>query len=339
MNERPDPVLRALRALTALVAVMVTLAVYVVLCEPGLEADLAGGTGARACDPAEPDESQCPAGEWCVHEACAPREPMCRARRGEQCHDCDCAVGLQCGADKRCHPEGEASVAPTCADPAVRAAIDKLTSACRARKRSVQEQAEGDAGCSADEWRQLLAENADVGDILAAAPDRFAVYFPANEPRRGQSWPGAGQAAVVRQLAAHGDALRDASAIFIIGRATPDGRPEDDNQLAVRRLNAVERLLDPVLHAGKKPSERAGGPMVASWGARSERSIPLDTFIRDFAGARAPIARTAAESEQLAADMARAGELSQSQRDALERRLNRVALIVPIRCPLVGARG
>lgn len=318
---------------------MVSLAMYVVLCEPRLDFALADRQGARICDPAEPDEAQCGPGEWCMHELCTPREPLCRAERGEQCHDCSCTVGLECGADLRCHPEHEIASAPTCADPAVRAAIGRLTDACRSRKRSVQEQAEDDAGCSADEWRQLLAENAEVGDILAAFPDRFAVYFPVNEPRRGKRWPGAAQADVVRQFMAHRESLRRASAIFIIGRATPDGRPDDDSQLAVRRLNAIERLLDPVLYGDKKPSERTGGPLLASWGSRGERSIPLDTFIRHYAGKHTPIAVSATESRRLAKAMVRASELSQPERDALERELNRVTLIIPIHCPLEGTRG
>ena len=331
-NPPPDPVLRALRLLTLLVAVMVLLAVYVVLWEPRPNIRISGNVGAQTCDPALPDETQCQPGEWCMHEVCTPREAICRAQRGEQCHDCDCAVGLQCGADLRCHPEHESASAPTCEDPAVRAAIERLTSACRARKRSVQEQAE--VGCSADEWQKLLAESAEVGDLLAAFPDRFAVYFPVNEPRRREHWPD-----IARQFAAHSDSLRRASAIFIIGRATPDGRPEDDTQLAVRRLNTIESLLNHVLYGDKKPSERTGGPMLASWGARGERSIPLDTFIRNFAGTHAPIAVSAAESKRLAAAMASAGELSRPRRDALERSVNRVALVIPIHCPLVGAGG
>jgi hypothetical protein len=320
-----------------LVAVMVLLAVYVVLCEPHLDLKFGSDTEAQTCDPALPDETQCKPDEWCMHEVCTPRDAVCEAQRGEQCQDCDCVVGLQCGADLRCHPQHEAPSAPTCDDPAVRAAIQRLTTACRARKRSVEEQAEG--GCSADEWRKLLAENTEIGDLLAAFPDRFALYFPVNEPRRGKRWPGAAQPDIIRQFAAHSESLRGASAIFIIGRATPDGRPDEDTQLAVRRLNAVERMLDRVLHGNKKPSQRTGGPMLASWGARGDRSIPLDKFIHHFAGTHAPIAVSTAESQRLADAMANASELSQSQRDALERSLNRVALVIPIHCPLVEARG
>lgn len=337
MSNPSDPILRVLRLLTVLVAVMVLLAMYVVLCEPHLDFLFASNSGAQTCDPALPDETQCEPGEWCMHEVCTPREDMCVAQRGEQCQDCECVVGLKCGPDLRCHPEDEASSAPTCDDPAVRAAIARLTTACRARKRSVEEQAE--AGCSPDEWRKLLAENAEVGDLLAAFPDRFAVYFPVNEPRRGKRWPGAAQSDIIRQFAAHSESLRGASTIFIIGRATPDGRPEEDTQLAVRRLNAVEKMLDHVLYGNKKPSERTGGPMVASWGARGDRSIPLDKFIHHFAGTHAPIAVSAAESQRLASAMANAGELSQPQRDALQRSLNRVALVIPIHCPLVEVRG
>lgn len=338
MNPTPDPIIRVLRLLTLLVGAMVMLAVYVVLCAPRFDAPDAKDV--TACDPAVPDELQCEPGAWCVHAVCTPREALCQAQRGEQCHDCDCAVGLRCGEDLRCHLEDETATAPTCADPAVRDAIDRLTRDCRARKRSVQEQAEGDMGCSADEWRQLLANNAEIGDLLAAFPERFAVYFPVNEPRRS-GWTGARRAEMSRQFEAHAESLRRASAILIIGRATPDGLPDEDTQLAVRRLNTVERLLDQALYAGKKPSERVGGPMLASWGARGERSIPLDTFIRNFAGTHAPITMHAEVSARLTASIARArrNELGQAERDALEKTLNRVTVVIPIHCPLTGAGG
>lgn len=335
-----DPILRALRLLTLLVGAMVLLAVYVVLCEPIFTTPTDGEPERPTCDPAVPDELQCAPGTWCVHEQCTPREALCQAQRGEQCHDCDCAVGLRCAEDLRCHLEDEATAAPTCADPAVRDAIERLTRDCRARKRSVQQQAEADAGCSPDEWRQLLADNAEIGDLLAAFPDRFAVYFPVNEPRRS-GWSATRLADMTRQFAVHAESLRRASAILVIGRATPDGLPDEDTQLAVRRLNTVERLLDQVLHAGKKPSERGGGPMLASWGARGERSIPLATFIRNFAGTHPPITTHAAGSDRLAASIARArrDELTPSERDALEKSLNRVTVVIPIHCPLTGASG
>ena len=269
-----------------------------------------------------------------MHEICAPRAALCRAQRGEQCHECDCGVGLTCGGDLRCHPEGEAAPAPTCADPTVRAAIERLTDACRKRKRSVQIQAEDDAGCSADDWRQLLADDAEVGNLLAAFPERFAIYFPINEPRRGHDWPGGAQSPILRQIAVHGESLRTASAIFIIGRATPDGRVADDHSLAVRRLNAAERILEKVLHGSKRPSERTGGPTLISWGTRGERPISLDAFIRNFAGRHPPLAINQTASDRLAKALAAAGELTPSQRHSLEREVNRVALIIPIHCSL-----
>lgn len=336
-TQASDPYLQLLRLLTMLVVAMVALAAYVV-CDPSF--DFPTHDGPRTCDPGSPDDDQCEPGDWCMHEVCTPRAPLCRAQRGELCHECDCDVSLTCRPeDLRCHPEGEVVAAPTCADPVVRAAIERLTDACRQRKRSVQAQAEDDAGCSADDWRQLLADNAEVGNLLAAFPDRFAVYFPINEPRRGHSWPGASANVIDRQFAAHAESLRTASAIFIIGRATPDGRPSEDQNLAVRRLNAVERILEKVLHGDKPPSERTAGPTLISWGTRGERPIPLDAFIRNFAGVHPPLAVNQATSDRLAAALAGADALSPAQRDALEREVNRVALIIPIHCALEAPQG
>lgn len=326
-----DLTTRVLIALTAAVWAMVLLVAYGAVSPPGAPA---GEDGVQACDPRRPDEEQCPEGHWCVHGSCTPHEEPPVAQRGEQCRDCPCDVGLQCGADLRCRPRGEPEApAPTCGDPAVEAAVSRLTQACLERRTSVQDHAEGGGGCSADEWRALLADDEEMNALLAAFPDRLAVYFPSGEPRARQAWPGSStRAHVVGELARHAKALREAKMLFVIGRSSPDGNPVDDHALALRRINAVERLIDQAL-GRDKPTERGEGPMLIGWGAPSERPITLEAFVRNYAGKQTPIASTRAESERLAAAFAtvRAGE-SVPARRSLEREVNRVVLVIPVPC-------
>lgn len=318
-------------ALTTGVWAMVVFVAWAVVSIPSTAVE---GASEQRCDPRRPDEEQCPDGHWCVHGECTPHEEPPVAQRGEQCRDCPCDVGLQCGADLRCRPRGEPEApAPTCGSPAVEAAVSRLTQACLQRRTSVQDQVEGGGGCSADEWRALLADDEEMNALLAAFPDRLTVYFPSGEPRARQPWPDpAARAHLVGELARHAKALRDAKMLFVIGRSSPDGNPTDDHALALRRINAVERLIDQAL-GRDKPSERGQGPMLIGWGAPSERPVALEAFVRNYAGAQPPIAATRADSERLAAAFAavRAGEPVPARR-TLERDVNRVVLVIPVPC-------
>src|SRR5690606_4122361 len=144
--------------------------------------------------------------------------------------------------------------------------------------------------CSADEWRALLADDEEMNALLAAFPDRLAVYFPSGEPRARQPWPTpAARGPIVRQPVRHAQAPPEAKMLFVIGRASPDGNPADDHALALRRINAVERLIDEAL-GRDKPTERGEGPMLIGWGAPSERPVALEAFVRNYAGKQTPIA-------------------------------------------------
>lgn len=298
-----------------------------------------GEQEARACDPRRPDEEQCPDGQWCVHERCTPHEEPPIAGRGEQCRDVPCDVGLRCGPDLRCRPRGEPPTpAPTCGDPAVEAAVSRLTQACLQRRQSVHERVEAGEGCSADEWRALLADDDEMNALLAAFPDRLAVFFPSGEPRVRRPWPDPQtRPYIVGELARHAKALREAKLLFVIGRASPDGNPKDDHALALRRINAVEQLIDQAL-GRNKPSERGSGPLLIGWGAPSDRPVALEAFVRNYAGTQTPIAASRLESERLAAAFAavRAGEPVPARR-SLERDVNRVVLVIPVPC--AGTKG
>lgn len=327
-----DLTTRALIVLTTAIWVMVLLVAYPVFFLPGMVVD--EGEGARVCDPRRPDEEQCPEGQWCVHGQCTPHEEPQVAQRGEQCRDCPCDVGLQCGADLRCRPRNEPEApAPTCGDPAVEAAVSRLTQTCLQRRHSVQDQVESGQGCSADEWRALLADDEQMNTLLAAFPERLAVFFPSGEPRARQAWPDPQtRAHMAGELARHAEALREAKMLFVLGRASPDGNPADDYALALRRINAVERLIDVAL-GREKPSERGAGPMLIGSGAPSDRPVALEAFVHNYAGTQAPIATSRAESERLAAAFAaiRAGEPVPGRR-SLERDVNRVVLVIPVPC-------
>ncbi|MCY1063187.1 hypothetical protein OV090_00330 [Nannocystis sp. RBIL2] len=326
-----DRITVTLIALTAGVWAMVLFVAWAVVSLPTTAVE---ASDVHQCDPRRPDEEQCPDDQWCVHGECTPHEEPQVAQRGEQCRDCPCDVGLRCGADLRCRPSNEPEApAPTCGDPAVEAAVSQLTQACLKRRTSVQDRVEGGEGCSADEWRALLADDDQMNALLGAFPDRLAVYFPTNEPLARQPWPAqAARPYIVGELARHAKALREAKILFVIGRSSPDGKPADDHALALRRINAVERLIDQAL-GRDKPSERGQGPMLIGWGAPSDRPVALKQFVDNYAGTQTPIAVSRAESERLAAGFAavRAGQEPKESR-TLQRDVNRVVLVIPVPC-------
>lgn len=329
MTAPHDTSSRLMLVLTALTGAMVLLAGYVALVEPQL-------AGALSCDPLRPDEDQCPAGQWCMRTRCEPREEVPVAARGERCHDRRCEYPMTCGVDMRCHPaDAPATPALTCQSPEVQRAIARLSSACRQRKQSIQDRAQSEASCSADEWRSLLASDAEMSALLAAFPDRFPVFFPAGEPRRKLRWPEAHERAhLVEQIATHRDALQSARMLFVIGRASRDGRrASDDHDLALRRINLVERLLDEVL-GRDEPSSAGAGPLLVAWGAPGEHALELGVFVQHYAGRSPPITASPADSARLARafEAFRAGE--PVPRRSLEREVNRVVLVIPVPCAL-----
>lgn len=326
-----DPLIHVMMVMTSLLGAIALFLGYVVFFP---SSDAPAVRGPVACDPRLPDEEQCAEDEWCIEDTCALREVPAVGQRGEHCHDRLCGVGLQCMADNRCHPPGESFSAPSCASPEVRGALARLASACAKRKSSVKDLADG-AECSIEDWKELLADDAEIATVLAAFPDRFAVYFPVNEPRRRTSWPGAAEADVMAQLAPHRARLKAAKQVFLIGRASPDGNPTHERALATRRLNAVMRMLEKTL-GWKSPIDRDLGPRLIGWASRSERMIAGSLFIERLAGPYAPITTSATQSEQMAAELEKArrgGEVSSE----LERQVNRTVLVVPILCPLEGA--
>lgn len=284
--------------------------------------------GARGCDPIRPDEEQCPEGQWCLHERCQTRVPTPRARRGESCHDRTCASAEDaCGPDLRCYPKSQlmAARAPTCESPAVRAATKRLRSACQERRQRLSAQAER-GGCSAEEWNALLESDETLRDLLAAFQERHVVYFPAGEPRHRQRW--SGEAAVAEQLAPFRDQLRAAKMVVVLGRASADGKPQADRDLALRRMDVVMRAI-----SGALDLPLGQGPMLTGAGVRAS-NLSLDVFVANFAGPNPPIAASPAERARLreAFDAVRAGQPLTTP--SLERMVSRHVLVIPIPCDL-----
>lgn len=317
----PDTTARLLLGLTIAAGATLLAATYVAFVRP----DLGGET---SCDPILPDEEQCPDGEWCIHERCERRAPIRRARRGESCHDRPCeSVEDVCGPDLRCHAAGSVTTVrpPTCEDPAVQAALSRLRRACDERRGAIEGHTQSD-GCSPQEWQDLLESDEALRGLLAAFRDRHVVYFPVYEPRKGRRW--SGEAEIVRQLGERRVDLGTARMLLVIGRTSPDGRPDAERAVALRRMDLVMRSLDKAL------AERAGeGPMLVPVGAREE-SVPLDVFVTNFAGDAPPIAGSPAEASRLGGilDAARRGDAAAVRTH--EREVSRHVIVLPIPCDL-----
>ncbi|MFY0531848.1 hypothetical protein [Nannocystis pusilla] len=73
--------------------------------------------------------------------------------------------------------------------------------------------------------------------------------------------------------------------------------------------------------------------MLIGWGAPSEKPVPLEQFVQNYAGTQTPIAVSRTDSERLAAAFAavRAGQEPKDSRK-LQRDVNRVVLVIPVPC-------
>lgn len=278
---------------------------------------------AQQCDPASLDPSQCPVDHFCFRGTCQQDTwtPICG--EGASCRECECESGLVCDHNRCVKPEAVRTDAPVCQDPAVRRALQRLERSCQKRTNLLTTR----EGCPPELWREIAMNDPDFDEITAVFPNRLAVHFPNGAPGRNREWPtGSNRDAILKQLHTHSNALREAAEIYVIARASPDGSPEDNYNLARRRADSVQKLLLSYLAKGGVGAQK---PKITVWSLGGERPIKTQYFRRSYADMSIGLPGDVSRINRILADPAGASAVD---RRWLENSINRTVLVIPIPC-------
>lgn len=269
VSTKLDAMTKILLALTVVMTALIAAVIYMVLFSPAEPRSRRGHDAAAtrepeaktdtlSCDASDVNGPPCPDGHFCRFDTCVPRVVVPTCEEGESCRECECAAGLVCHQN-RCFAADKVDRAPLICDQDARLAeaVRTLADKCTKRKKNVDEMVSAGA-CTTKDWEALALEDDKFDLILSAFPNRFAVHFPSGRPYvKRQDWPSeATRGHYLARIREYQQALRDAKQIFVIGRASPDGDPETNNLLAVRRMNLVSDLIETLIYEGIPMTER-----------------------------------------------------------------------------------
>lgn len=297
------------------VAVLVRLAAAPVRGEEVEEGRLAPPT---LCDATRLADS-CRDGLHCVAGTCEPLRRSSTGREGTACGGDLCEAGLECFRG-RCVGWERLPVAPEMcrADP-TRAALEHLRRSCAEARRA------GDApitACTSKEWERLSRDDPTFTGHIEALPGLFTVHFPQGEPGSRGGWPAPEVfGRYLKQLAPHRATLLEARALLVIGRASPEGTAEINQELAGQRIALVERLLRVALGDA--------APAIYAW-ARAERDVLAPEKFRRLK-VRAVLSWDAEVTRRIL-DPSDLTSRSGPEWEATLKTINRNVLIVPLYC-------
>lgn len=365
MSSTIDPTTKLLFTFTGVMAVLMGVIVYAVLGsddgEPWRKRERVGApseAGKVRCDATKLDSAQCPANHYCHIDRCEPVAPESVCQAGESCRERSCcAEGLVCH-HYRCVDATKVDRTPMLCrkNKRLSEAVKTLADKCSKRSKDVGDIVTA-GSCSTADWEALAIEDDKFDLLLSAFPNRFAVHFPPGRPfidvkRKG--WPTSeNRAFYTAQIRAHAKALREAKQIFIIGRASPEGKPEDNRQYALRRMTMVSEIVDVVRYEGMSQTQRAAHPVrIRSFalptelpdGSKGARPIDparyREVYLSDPPGSPVsgldPIVTwdptSKQEIERLLGDPAVLAAGEGAQWNFLFSAVNRVVLVIPIPC-------
>jgi len=341
MSGASDPIARILLGLTCLMGVVVAVVAYIALVRaPALVAgpedpEVSGASGARAgvapsvaqlsCDPLSFELDQCPPGQICIGGLCELDEPPRICGEGELCDACTCEGDLVCYLH-RCRREPPPPN-DVCLQPTVHESMTYLAREC-SRAGDDRDAILSTLSCSVDDWKKLAIDPDKLDTILAAFPDRLSIHFASGSPRGSAPLSPAHRAHYVESIRAHRQALLGAKQVLIIGRSSPDGDPDANYELALRRIDVVTELL-------REASADDGGALLdvplRAWSLASESPLTPSRY-RNFYS-RVSITHSAKDDARLASLLDR--ELDPRHIDDwrwLYGTINRVVLVIPIPC-------
>jgi hypothetical protein len=329
---------KILLGLTALMGLVVALVAYVAFLKPApelpsavepapqVERGPAAAAPPRLCDSSSFAAEQCPVGQVCIGGLCESDVPRRTCGEGEPCDACECEGELVCYLH-RCRREPPPP-SEVCLQPTVHEAMTYLARECN-RAGDDREAILSTLSCSADDWKKLAIDPERLDAILAAFPDRVSVHFAPGAPRGLGGITGAPRQHYVAALREQRDALASAKQVLIIGRSSPDGDPEANYELALRRIDAVTGMIREVLRDGAEGS--APEVPLRAWSLASENPLTPSRY-RNFY-ARSSITSSASDDARLTSLLGR--ELDPRHLEDwrwLYGTINRVVLVIPIPC-------
>ncbi len=278
------------------------------------------------CDPHSFALDQCPPGQICVGGLCEQDEAPRICGEGEICDACTCAGELVCYLH-RCRREPPPP-SDVCLQPTVHESMTYLAREC-SRSGDDRDAILSTLSCSADDWKKLAIDPDKLDTILAAFPDRLSIHFASGAPRGSSGLSAAHREHYIQAIREHRQALLGAKQVLIIGRSSPDGDPEANYELALRRIDVVTELL----REASVDGDGAPGLDVPlrAWSLASESPLTPSRY-RNFY-ARASITHSAKDDARLASLLDR--ELDPRHIDDwrwLYGTINRVVLVIPIPC-------
>lgn len=300
-----------------------------------------------ACDANDLDKLQCPPGYFCMIDSCQPIAEEALCDEDESCRQCACKPGLVCHHN-RCVDETKVDRTPLeCkTNEKLADAVSKLADKCSKRSKSIGDIVSA-GSCSGADWQQLALEDDKFDLLLAAFPNRFAVLFPPGRPfLKKQDWPTpAIREHYLEQIRKFSEPLVKSKQIFVIGRSSPDGNPETNRLLSLRRMAMVGDLIDVVLRESPIDTKKGEArPMIRSFALASENPIDPAHFKESYLGDSSnPIDSQRSrlvlgeESSRSEVEGAIEGGVDLEKRGTPEWQklygaLNRVVLVIPIPC-------
>ena len=342
MSGGSDPTARILLGLTCLMGLVVAAVAYVALVRGPAPVVATAGPGASegggpatsvgaavtpvSCDPLSFELDQCPPGQICVGGLCELDEAPRICGEGEICDACTCEGEFVCYLH-RCRREPPPP-SDVCLQPTVHESMTYLAREC-SRVGDDRDAILSTLSCSADDWKKLAIDPDKLDTILAAFPDRLSIHFATGSPRGSAPLSAAHRAHYIEAIRAHRQALVGAKQVLIIGRSSPDGDPDANYELALRRIDVVTELLREASAQGE-----GGAPLdvpLRAWSLASESPLTPSRY-RNFYS-RASITHSAKDDARLASLLDR--ELDPRHIDDwrwLYGTINRVVLVIPIPC-------
>ncbi len=199
-------------------------------------------TGKTAAQVDKCDEGKagtCLEGEICVHGQCTAWEDPPKCEIGKPC-DPRCSCPYACRSGLCVQPVASSAA---CALPEVQDALRRLVVACEhAGGRGI--------GCEPSKWQDFVMHDARFDEIITNFPDKVTIHFPAAKPEVVASWSDWPSAAVkahyVEQMRRMRPALDAAKLIFVVGRASKGGAPEQNTRLGFARMQFARSLMQEV---------------------------------------------------------------------------------------------
>lgn len=269
--------------------------------------------------------------------------PTCEV--GAECPSVACA----CRLPQRCNHETNicenTDPDDICGIPAVQRAVDQLYAQCEGRS------AQGDPDtCPPDALREYIMKNASFDELISAFPSVFTIHFDYGEPptryqQQQEQWLKSRWAFYASQLESYRDALDEAEAVFIVGRASwksnfsPAARTANE-RIAVRRAKLIQKMLtDLYKRAGEESAAiefEEDKSAVFSVGD-PERSYDVGMFVRRYSPDRI-VTWSQSAYDRIKKVIEESMNVPIDDYQWASQTLNQVAFVIPVPCRPSGAQ-